>query len=87
MLFSCSELGKHAYVVKAHIGLKKMSRRDSSDFGLIWAEENIVSGYEGNQRPDGVRAICGVTNLLPLGYQRKTEFPETCGVNSKQLWQ
>ena len=53
--------------------VKKMSRRDSSDFGLIWAEENIVSGYEGNQRPDGVRAICGVTNLLPLGYQRKTD--------------
>ena len=53
--------------------VKKDFRRDSNDFGFIWAEENIVSGYEGNQRPDGVRAICGVTNLLPLGYQRKTD--------------
>ena len=53
--------------------VKKLFRRDSKDFGFIWAKENIVSGYEGNQRPDRVRAVCGVTNLLPFGYQRKTD--------------
>ena len=41
-------------------------RRDSDDFGFIWAEENIVSGYKGNQPPDRDRAICGVTNSKQL---------------------